>query len=151
MPKDKERGPLEWVTEFEKELGLSNGFFVNLLLKEDDWSFVIKLHALVEAAVAHTLAATCGEKLLDVFSRLELGSSTIGKLAFAKALDLLDEGERKFIRRLSEIRNSFAHDVRQAGRTLADYVSKLDKNQLKSFGDGVGPLGQTIELDGKTI
>src|SRR2546421_5756295 len=137
MTNAEERKPLDWVTDFEKELGLHKGFFVNLLLKGDDWSFVIKLHALVEASVAHTVAATCGEKLLDVFSRLELSSDTMGKLAFAKALKLLDEGERKFIRRLSEIRNAFAHDVRQAETTLDEYVSKLNPNQLKSFRDGV--------------
>src|SRR2546425_2976603 len=139
MPKDEERGPLEWVTEFEKELGLGEGFFVNLLLKEDDWSFIIKLHALVEAAVSHLLAATCGEKLLDVFARLDLSSDAIGKVAFAKSLDVLDAGERTFIRKLSEIRNSFAHDVRQAGTTLAAYVAVLDPNQLKSLKVAVGP------------
>lgn len=151
MAEAKERNPLEWVAHFEKELGLPDGFFTNLLVKEDDWSFIIKLHALVEAAVAHLLAATCGDKLLDVFSRLELSSLETGKLAFAKALDLLDKRERKFIRKLSEIRNSFAHDVTRAGATLAGYVARLDPQQFKAFREAVGPIEDTIEIEGDKI
>jgi len=143
--------PLGWVARFEKELGLPEGFYVNLLVKEDDWSFVIKLHALVEAAVAHLLATNCGDKLLDVFVRLELSNNTTGKLAFAKALNAFDDDERKFIRSLSEIRNSFAHDVRQADATLPVYVSRLDVNQLKAFKDAVGPGIDPFEVGGVKV
>lgn len=128
--------PIAWVGQFEKELNLPNGFFLNLLIKEDDWSFTIKLHALVEAAVSHLLASICGDRLLDIFTRLELSSDTIGKVAFAKALDVLDKDERTFVRKLSEIRNSFAHDVRKAGATLANYVAGLNNDQLKVFSRG---------------
>ena len=120
-------------------MNLPPGFYVNLLIKEDDWSFIIKLHALVEAAVSHLLATICGEKLLDVFTRLDLSSDTSGKVAFAKALDVLDKDERSFIRKLSEIRNSFAHDVRQAGATLAAYVARLNPEQLKALKVAIGP------------
>lgn len=82
--------PIAWVGQFEKDIGLPAGFLVNLLIKEDDWSFIIKLHALVEAAVSHLLATICGEELLTVFTRLQLSSETVGKLAFAKALHTLD-------------------------------------------------------------
>lgn len=143
--------PLGWVARFEQELGLPVGFYVNLLVKEDDWSFVIKLHALVEAAVSHLLATNCGDKLLDVFVRLELSNDTTGKLAFAKALDIIDADERKFVRKLSEIRNSFAHDVRQAGATLPAFVSKLDGNQLKAFRDAVGPGVDPFEVGGVKV
>jgi hypothetical protein len=134
-PKD----PIAWVGQFEKEIGLPGSFFLNLLVKEDDWSFIIKLHALVEAAVSHLLATICGDKLLGIFTRLELSSDTVGKLAFAKVLDVLDSDERTFIRKLSEIRNSFAHDVRQAGATLAAYVARLNKDQLKALKVAIGP------------
>src|SRR5438876_8460305 len=110
--------PIAWVGAFEKEIGLPGGFFLRLLVKEDDWSFVIKLHALIEAAVSHLLATICGDKLLTVFARL----GTRSKLGFAKALGALDKDERIFIGKLADIRNSFAHDVRQAGATLAAYV-----------------------------
>ena len=131
--------PIAWVGQFEKEIGLPGGFFVNLLIKEDDWSFIIKLHALVEAAVSYLLASICGDRLLEIFTRLELSSDTIGKVAFAKALDVLDTDERSFIRKLSEIRNSFAHDVRQACATLGGYVAGLSKDQLKALKVAIGP------------
>lgn len=131
--------PIAWVGQFEKEIDLPAGFFVNLLIKEDDWSFIIKLHALVEAAVSHLLATICGEKLLTVFTRLQLSSETVGKLAFAKALDTLDTDERTFIRKLSEIRNSFAHDVRQAGASLDAYVAALNRDQLNALKVAIGP------------
>jgi hypothetical protein len=41
---------LDIVEESEPLLGLEKGFF-RKLLTEDDWSFVIKTHALIEAAL----------------------------------------------------------------------------------------------------
>ena len=41
---------------FEAELGLPDEFLDRLLLEGDEWSFVIKAHALIEATVAHGLA-----------------------------------------------------------------------------------------------
>jgi len=40
--------------ELEKAVGVRAGFFYRLL-EEDDWSFVIKLHALFEAVCSHLL------------------------------------------------------------------------------------------------
>lgn len=58
--------------ELESRVGVSPGFF-RCLLDEDDWSFVIKLHALFEAACTHLLLYHFKEpNLARVFSRLEL-------------------------------------------------------------------------------
>jgi len=55
-----------------------------------DWSFVIKLHALLETAVSQLLVhALGGEELVDVFSALEMSNIKTGKLAFVKTLGLL--------------------------------------------------------------
>ena len=40
--------------ELESNIGVEQGFF-DRLLHEDDWSFVIKLHAVFEAVVTHLL------------------------------------------------------------------------------------------------
>jgi hypothetical protein len=50
------------VQALEKEFGLYPGFLEGLF-KEDDWSFVIKSHAILEAAVAHVLTVSVGELL----------------------------------------------------------------------------------------
>ena len=42
------------VVQFEQCLGLPNGFYEKLL-GEDDWSFIVKLSALFEAACSHIL------------------------------------------------------------------------------------------------
>ena len=44
------------VSDLENLLGLPNGFY-NSLMAEDDWSFVIKLSALFEAASGQALSA----------------------------------------------------------------------------------------------
>lgn len=42
------------LASLEHRLGIPKGFYARQL-KEDDWSFVIKLNALFEAACAHAL------------------------------------------------------------------------------------------------
>ncbi len=42
------------VVDLERRIGLPEGFFAHLL-DENDWSFIIKLHALFEAACTHML------------------------------------------------------------------------------------------------
>jgi len=119
---------LEAITELEENSGLKNGFFQSLVA-EDDWSFIIKIHALYEAAVTNLITERIGEKSLEpFFSRLELGDKSRGKLRLAKDLGLLDEDERKFIHALSEIRNDFVHDVRNTNANLEAYFDGLSKD-----------------------
>src|SRR5208283_2682599 len=88
----------------ETKLNLEKGFFFKIT-DEDDWSFIIKLHALIEAAVSHLLTDVLGrEELSDVFAELEMSNKKRGKLAFVRALNLLDEDDRRFISKLSELR-----------------------------------------------
>ena len=42
------------IHELERHVGVREGLFQRLL-EEDDWSFVIKLHALLEAVCTHLL------------------------------------------------------------------------------------------------
>jgi hypothetical protein len=123
----------ELVKGLESDLGLPAGFF-SALPKEDDWSFVIKLHALFEGAVTHMLLHKLGfPRLGSVLARLELGDPRIGKLAFARELDVLDEGERRFLTTLSRIRNQLVHDARRVTFQFKEYLKDLDENQLAQF------------------
>lgn len=131
---------------YESELGLPDGFLDRLVSEEDDWSFVIKAHALVEATITHLLTAAVDARLRGVFERLELSNSQTGKAVFAEKLGLIGEAERKFIRWFSELRNSLVHDVRNVTFTFETYSERLDKNQRSVFSDAVsgfldaGPL-----------
>ena len=128
---------LATLTEIEKELGLPAGFLF-ALYGEDDWSFIIKSHAVIEAWVSVELTrALKDNRLTPVFESLELSTADTGKLAFAKALGLLTDRQRRFIRRLSELRNRLVHNIRNVSFELRDYVQHLDTNQLKSFVEAV--------------
>ncbi|MFM0115660.1 hypothetical protein [Paraburkholderia nemoris] len=120
------------VQRLHAALGLPSGFFASLL-KEDDWSFVIKLHALIESALAHVVAHRLGDEVADVVGLLDMGERK-GKVAFAAALKLIDEQERYFLKLLSSIRNRCAHGVQQAVRfSLETYIAGLDSNGRREF------------------
>ena len=121
------------IEELERKLGLSPGF-VDALLKEDDWSFVIKLHALFESVCTHLLVYHFRESSIhDVVSHLELSNKRTGKVAFSKALGLLGDDARRYISSLSELRNKLVHDVRQSTFRLAEMVGAFDAKALKAF------------------
>ncbi|PYO98058.1 MAG: hypothetical protein DMD60_05185 [Gemmatimonadetes bacterium] len=115
--------------DLEQALGLPAGFLVSLW-KEDDWSFVVKIHSLVEAAVTQRITAAVGDaRLSPVFERLQLGQEKTGKLGFAKALDLLQPDELRYIRALAELRNRLVHYIDQVRFSFTEYFASLDKNR----------------------
>ena len=121
---------------FEAELGLPNEFLDRLVL-EDDWSFVIKSHALIEATITHLLTTAVDARLGGVFKRLEISNTQVGKLVFAEALGLVGTTEGRFIRQFSELRNKLVHDVRQVSFSFEAHLRSLDKNQSSAFAEAV--------------
>jgi hypothetical protein len=119
--------------ELESNIGVEQGFF-DQLLHEDDWSFVIKLHAVFEAVVTHLLTYHFQEEsLADLFARLELSNKTTGKIAFMKAIGWMGKDNRRYISSLSELRNALVHDVRNCSFDLKEMVSKYSEKELKAF------------------
>ncbi len=108
------------------------------LLKEDDWTFVIKAHALIEAAVTQMLVEHLGEvELTKIIELLPLSDTRTGKIAVARQLTLLDDKQRRFIRYFSELRNSLVHRLDNLGFTFENYVSTLDTNQRRNLKESV--------------
>lgn len=148
------------ILELQEKLNLPEDFFKNLL-EEDDWSFIIKLHALIEAACGSLLLHHFDEPgLKTIISRLELSNKTTGKIAFLKELKLLGDTNRRFVSSLSEWRNNFVHNVQNCNSKLQEIIDSMDKNQLKKFALDFSPLEGTLQkfassklklLDGKTI
>ena len=129
------------VDEFEERLGLPQGFYAHFL-KEDDWSFVIKISALVEAACTHILSYKFRHpELEDNFSYLEQGNRKVGRVALLKKAGALYEDQAKILYSLAELRNSLAHNIKNTNFNFNEYVKKLDKNQknkfVNEFGNGV--------------
>jgi len=118
----------------EGDLGLPAGFLVELLDGDSDWSFVIKIHSLIEAALTHLLTGAFGRtELLPLFGRLHTSDTRTGKLAFAKALKLVDRNQAAFIQTISELRNRVVHDVHSVLFSFAAYVESLDANDRRTF------------------
>ena len=80
--------------------------------KDDDWTFLIKIHALLEAALNTLLLCKVDKRLRSFVERLDTGSIDSGKLAWIKALGLLSAEQMQFVRLVSPIRNRIVHDVR---------------------------------------
>lgn len=119
---------------FEGELGLPEGF-LRALAKENDWSFVIKLHALYEAALSNVVVHRLGHDALDgPMAAMEMKV----KIDFATALGLIGSREKTFITFLSRLRNRCAHNVRDAATfSLRSAVDAMDKNQKANFVNAV--------------
>lgn len=137
---------------FEERLGLPAGFYARLL-KEDDWSFVIKLNALFEGASTHALAARLhAPELIEQFASLEFADKDRGKVKFLSALGCITAEQAGILKKLAELRNGLVHNVSRITFTFEEHVRSLDSNQrsqlAKIFGHG---WKDPIELAGKKI
>lgn len=112
--------------------------FLYELREEDDWSFVIKLHAVFEAVLAQALVTHVGnDDLADVFSRIDISDTKKGKIAFARRLKIINDTEYKFIAHLSELRNMLVHNIKNVEFSFDSYVRSLSPSQLNHFVESV--------------
>jgi hypothetical protein len=112
----------------DEKLLAPKGFMLNLL-HEDDWSFVIKGHPLIESAVSRMLFLALDERLRVSFKKLGLRA----KLGFAKALEMLTPDEIKLVEDLSEIRNKLAHDSSYLAWTVGEHIESLNPSERETF------------------
>jgi hypothetical protein len=123
----------ERINKLEKELELPENFYFKIS-EDDDWSFIIKLHSLIEAAVTNCIVNALGDaRLENLVVSLPLNNRRSGKMAFIIALDLLPKEGVELISKLSEIRNSLVHKIANVNFSLEDYVNNLDQNFLRQF------------------
>lgn len=131
-------------------LGLPAGFY-SRLLNEDDWSFVIKLNALVEAACSDALAARLNTpELAASLASLDLGHKKHGKVALLRSLGAITREQASVLQMLYQLRNMLAHNISHVAFSFTSHVAGLDKQQLKIFiqraGHGIqeGPSGVSV-------
>lgn len=116
----KEREMLTSCLEFR--LGLPDKFIKGLFSEEDDWAFMVKLSVLCEAAVTHALVENVGAEgqnsvWYDHFSNLQNGK----RLVLAERLGLFSREVRDKLDAIAQIRNSFAHEVKNLGGSLTKF------------------------------
>ena len=120
------------VPSLETDFGLPVGF-IGRLTNEDDWSFVIKGHALVEVAITELVSARVGHpELAATFAATPL-LGRAGKLQMAESLGLIEKPVTTFVRRLSELRNALVHDVTRVTFAFPAYLQTLDDNGRRSL------------------
>ena len=129
-----------------KELSLPNDFAV-CLLRDDDWSFVLKSHALIEACVMHAFDARFQERSIRKFLK---DLSMAKRVDLAQQLGVLSEDMLGPIRTLSRIRNDLAHDVEQVKFTFDTYLANSDKRNAFHGNFLRNPSG-TFEIGGKKV
>jgi hypothetical protein len=130
--------------EIESELQIPRGFLL-ALQTTDDWSLVVKCHTLVEAAVTHLVITELNEPALHpIIDRMAMGNSGNGKVAFAKALGLLDARELRMLRHLGGLRNALAHDIQYVGASLTSLLAEKSPKEFDEIAEALA-MWQTDE------
>lgn len=138
--------------QFEQRLGLPDGFYEHLI-REDDWSFVIKLNALFEAACTHILATRLhAPELEKSLAHLDLGNSKCGKVVLLRNLGAIAAEQATLLRMLAELRNTLVHNITNVTFSFSAHVASLDKhnldNLITSFGHGIA---DTIQIGERVV
>ena len=114
--------------------GLREDFLSDLLFIEaNDWSFVIKAHALLESVVCQLLATRLRQPDLEyvLAQKVEMEA----RVQMLKALGAADKGQRQMIRLLGKIRNHLVHNAKQTDFRFDEYLRNKDNrhNFIESF------------------
>lgn len=110
------------------EFGLPNTFMFDLVAEKDDWSFVVKSHALLESMVTQALINHVREtQLHDALSYLNLRQKRRMLEAFEP--NLFEKSDRRFMEALSNLRNRLVHNVRGVRFTFLDDLKTDDKRR----------------------
>ena len=133
-------------------IGLSEDFFNGLLKQGNDWTFIIKSHALLESAITHLIVADLNRsELASIVSKLEMSNTKIGKVAITKELGLLTKEYRSFIRNLSELRNQLVHDIRNTAFTFNNHNAGLRAIVKKCVKSSSLVLKEEFEIANKKV
>ena len=135
------------------KLDIGESFLIDLQ-DEDDWGFVVKLAALLEAVVTELIIQTINnEKMNTHVEKLNLMGAT-GKLNLGKDLGSLNQGLIKFCNAFQPLRNKFVHSTKYLHKSLNEFLSENSgvsdslKSAIPNFENKSIPShGKSIELD----
>lgn len=139
------------IAAIENAFGLPRGF-IDDLKNDNDWSLIIKSHALLESACADMLCHYFGRyELADVFAQLEMSNKKYGKAAFISSLGLLSQKERSFISDLSELRNLIVHNASNVQFSLTNYLASISLDRRKRLIKSLNLHLQKITVSGEDV
>lgn len=120
------------INKFEDELNLPKGYFNNLLA-EDDWSFIIKLSALLEAVTTNILIDKIDKKLENSISYMDYANPKNGRIKFLKDFGVLELEQYKILFDFASLRNQIVHKIENVTFSFDNYILSFDQNQKKKF------------------
>lgn len=131
----------EYKKRFSKWLEDSAGISQKLLDSlddDDDWTFVIKMHGILEVGLNHLILSRLTEpRAAKIVSHLETNNDRRGKLAFLKAYGLLPEKALLLVKLLSDVRNVVVHDIKNFNFDLEKYLHALNKTEQNHWIDSL--------------
>src|SRR6267378_2700907 len=98
-----------WI-ELEERFGLRPTTISGLLDESSDWARVVKVHAVIEAALNVRLISRFPE-LRRIVTELPLDDGRYGKLKLLNEVRWISESELRFVRAIKDLRNKLVHDV----------------------------------------
>jgi hypothetical protein len=120
-----------FLANYEQQLGVPEGFIGGLLNEPDDWSFVLKLHGLLEGAVNKKLLELLGRPALEKPFRY-VSMRTL--ISMADSLEAISKSTNSFLLALGELRNALVHTVAHVGFKIegwaTDTANASAKNRL---------------------
>ncbi|MFN7917391.1 MAG: hypothetical protein U0Q55_18745 [Vicinamibacterales bacterium] len=136
--KENEAADAQTITKGLKRLShilkLREDFLADLLLDKDDWSFVVKSHALLEAAVCALLVVHLRKHELDEVLSEQVEMSA--RIEMTKALGLTTDADRKAMRALSNLRNRLVHNAKDTNFRFVEHFK--NKDVRRNFSDTFG-------------
>ena len=90
---------------------------------------------------------------MNSFSYLDHANTKYGKIKLLKELEVISPEQAKFLTKLAELRNSFAHDVSNVSMTFEQYIAPMDSNQREAFVTwaGHGIHQEYLSVEGNNI
>jgi hypothetical protein len=131
---DESTGPLDGLQALARILGLRDKFLADLLFDPNDWSFVVKAHALLETIVCTLLATHLRKQELELVLAEEVEMSA--RIEMTKALELTTSEDRKMMHALGKLRNRLVHNAKDTGFTFDELFRNRDarRNFTETFG-----------------
>jgi len=121
----------EQIESLSETLGLPADFLHDLVLEvDDDWSFIVKLHAVLEAAVNELMVTKLDKSVAEMLTeRLSLSF----RMDILRVSGVISKDDAQRMQTLGKLRNRLVHNVNQTNFELIALVDTEGKR--KDFGD----------------
>lgn len=122
----------------EESMALPSGF-LDSLCEEDDWSFIIKMHAFLEAQLSTVIVDHLNkEELSSVITEIPMSNGKYGKARIAYSLGIIPKEMLTYINSLSALRNKLVHNIKNVKFNIINEYEKKDRKaqeaQYNNFG-----------------